>query len=52
MQTLPSVKLLASKRCYFILRGELKPVLCDNLDLWDGMEGEGEVQEEGAYVYV
>ena len=47
--TLPYVKYIASLNLLYDA-GNSKPVLCDNLDKWDWVEGKREV-EKGGYLY-
>ena len=48
--TLPYVKYIASLNLLYDA-GSSNPVLCDNLDKWDWVEGKREV-EKGGYLYI
>ena len=48
--TLPCVKYIANGKAVWLR--ELTLGLCNNLERWDGVAGEREVQEGGAYIYL
>ena len=49
--TLPSVKWIASGNLLYD-GGSSNPRLCDYLERWDGIEGEGRIKRKGTYVYL
>ena len=49
--TLPFVKYKGGGNLLYDV-GNSDPLLCDNLEGWDGLGGGAEVQREGTYVYL
>ena len=47
METYATIRKIASQWEFAIWLKELKSVICDNIEGWDGVEGEREVQEGG-----